>query len=175
MRNTISRRELIWGAAALSFTTLQLPAADANAPLFFTKEEFQLLDRLTDLIIPTDDHSGGAHEAQVASYIDKTVAEAFDPDEKKSWRKGLACVEDTSQKQNGKRFLQSPEPGQIAVLTSMSKHEGKAKGNDEAGMFFEKLKATTAFAYYSSSLGIHQEMNYKGNVILEQFVGYDAV
>jgi gluconate 2-dehydrogenase subunit 3-like protein len=40
--------------------------------------------------------------------------------------------------------------------------------------FFTQLKQTTAFAYYSSSIGIHQEMNYKGNVLLTEFQGYDA-
>jgi len=35
-----------------------------------------------------------------------------------------------------------------------------------------QLKQTTAFAYYSSSIGIHKEMEYKGNVFLNQFVGY---
>jgi gluconate 2-dehydrogenase gamma chain len=173
MGNSFTRRDLIWGSAAFTFGALQLSAANANAPLFFTAAEFNLLDRLSELIIPKDDHSGGAHEAQVAAYIDKTVAEAFDPDVKKRWRKGLACVEDVSQKLNGKHFLQSPAAGQIAVLTSMSKNEGRAQ--DEAGKFFQELKASTAFAYYSSSLGIHDEMNYKGNVILEQFVGYTAV
>jgi hypothetical protein len=28
------------------------------------------------------------------------------------------------------------------------------------------------FAYYTTSIGIHQEINYKGNVLLDKFVGY---
>jgi len=27
-------------------------------------------------------------------------------------------------------------------------------------------------AYYSSKIGIHQEMEYKGNVLLNEFVGF---
>lgn len=170
MPDTVTRRDLFRGAALLAFTTLQLPAAEAGAPLFFTKDEFALLDALTELIVPADDHSPGAHEAAVAPYIDKTVAEAFDPDEKSSWRKGLACVNDLSQKSNGKPFLQASKKQQIAVLTEMSKNEFQAKTDPEK--FFGQLKETTAATYYSTSIGIHQEMNYKGNVVLEQFVGY---
>jgi hypothetical protein len=40
--------------------------------------------------------------------------------------------------------------------------------------FWGQLKQSTAFAYYSSKIGIHQDMNYKGNVYLKEFVGYDA-
>lgn len=43
-----------------------------------------------------------------------------------------------------------------------------------AEKFFTQLKQTTAAAYYSSKIGIHQDINYLGNVYLKQFVGYDA-
>jgi hypothetical protein len=41
-------------------------------------------------------------------------------------------------------------------------------------MFFKELKTRTARAYYTSKIGIHSEMEYKGNVSLKEFVGYDA-
>ena len=37
-----------------------------------------------------------------------------------------------------------------------------------------ELKFSTADAYYSSKIGIHQEMEYKGNVLLPEFVGYEV-
>src|SRR5579883_2577463 len=104
MQNAINRRDLLKLASA-TFLTLQLPAAEPQAPLYFTKDEFALLDRLTDLIIPADDHSPGAHEAGVAAYIDRTVAEAFLAEEKDSWRKGLAAVNDLAQTNNRFRLL----------------------------------------------------------------------
>jgi hypothetical protein len=157
-----SRREILILAGG-AFACLQLPAAEPGAPLYFTAEEFALLDKLTELIIPSDDHSPGAHEAGVAAYIDRTVAEAYVPDEKTSWRKGLAAIQ---------RLLKESGTQPVVVLTKLAKNEKNPQ--TEAEKFFTQLKETTAFAYYSSSIGIHQEMDYLGNVILPQFKGYEA-
>jgi hypothetical protein len=171
MEAALHRRDLlkIFGAA---FATLQLPAAEPGAPLFFTKDEFALLDTLTEMMIPADDHSPGAHAAGVAAFIDRTVAEAYEPEDKTSWRNGLAAINDLSQKTNGGPFLQASKAQQIDLLKTIAAAEHAPKSAPEK--FFTQLKETTAFVYYSSSIGIHEEMNYKGNVILDKFVGYDA-
>ena len=172
MDSSLDRRDLLKALTVAAVSTLQLPAADASAPLFFTKDEFALLDTLTELMIPADEHSPGAHEAGVAAYIDRTAAEAFLPESKTSWRKGLASIEALSGSMNGVRFLQANKQQQIGLLQKIAAAEEDPK--TEAEKFFTQLKQTTAFAYYSSSIGIHQEMNYKGNVLLDRFVGYDA-
>jgi hypothetical protein len=157
-----NRREILKLAGG-AFVCLQLPAADPGAPLFFTPEEFALLDKLTELIIPTDSHSPGAREAGVAAYIDRMVAEAYVPDEKTSWRKGLAAVHQLLKESGGTPAV---------VLTKLAANEKDPRTEPEK--FFTQLKQTTAFAYYSSSVGIHQDMQYLGNVILPEFKGYDA-
>jgi hypothetical protein len=172
MEAVLNRRDLFKLMTAAAFTTLQLPAAEPGAPLFFTKDEFALLDCLTDLMIPTDDHSPGAHEAGVAPYIDRTVAEAFLAENKESWRKGLAAMNQLSQTTCECPFLKASAKQQAAMLTKLAAKEQNP--DTEAEKFFTQLKETTAFAYYTSSIGIHQDINYKGNVLLEQFVGYDA-
>jgi hypothetical protein len=172
MEPFLSRRDLFKALTAATFTTLQLPAAEPGAPLFFTKDEFALLDALTDLIIPTDEHSPGAHEAGVAAFIDKRTAEAFLAENKESWRKGLAAINDLSQSTCQCAFLKASREQQTDMLAKLAAKEHDPKTEPEK--FFTQLKQTTAFGYYSSSIGIHQEINYKGNVLLEQFVGYDA-
>jgi Gluconate 2-dehydrogenase subunit 3 len=177
----LNRRDLIklLSVAGLS-APLSLAAPEPGAPLFFTKEEFALLDALTELIIPADDHSPGAHAAGVAAYIDKSVAETFLPEDKTSWRKGLASVNELSQSLHDKPFLKTSEKQQIAVLEKMSSKEkhGEFKETEadkeetEPEKFFGQLKQSTVFAYYTTSIGIHQEINYKGNVLLDKFVGY---
>lgn len=172
METGLNRRDLFKFLTAAAFTTLQLPAAEPNAPLFFTRDEFAALDTLTDLIIPTDEHSPGAHEAGVAAYIDRSVAVAFLAEDKDSWRNGLKSIDELSQSMYGSPFLKISKQQQTALLESIAKAEDHP--NTEPEKFFTQLKQTTAFVYYSSSIGIHEETNYKGNVILEQFVGYDA-
>jgi gluconate 2-dehydrogenase gamma chain len=167
----LNRRDLLKTLTATT-VALQLPAAGLGAPLFFTKDEFALLDVLTEMIVPADDHSPGAHAAQVAAYIDRTTAEAIVPEEKTSWRQGLASINELSTSVNDVPFLKATKQQQLALLTKIAAAEKDPKTPPEK--FFTQLKQTTAFAYYSSKIGIHQEMNYKGNVLLDKFVGYDA-
>ncbi|HVN03139.1 MAG TPA: gluconate 2-dehydrogenase subunit 3 family protein, partial [Bryobacteraceae bacterium] len=87
----INRRDLIKiGAGA----ALAAPAAFAvtGEPKFFTPAEFALLDELTEIIIPADDHSPGARAANVTAYIDARTAEAFEAKERDDWRAGLKLV-----------------------------------------------------------------------------------
>ena len=169
----LNRRELfkaLTGGALAA--TLQLPAAEPNAPLFFSKDEFALLNTLTEIIIPTDNHSPGAREAGVAAYIDRRVAEAFLAKEKDEWRDGLAAINTVSQQMFQGSFDKITPQQQADVLAKLVKNERNPQTEPEK--FFAQLKQTTAFAYYSSRIGIHQEIEYKGNIILDKFVGFDA-
>lgn len=172
METGFNRRDLIKIFGAAAFTALQLPASEPGAPLFFSKDDFALLDTLTELVIPADDHSPGAHDAGVAAYIDRTVAEAFLPEDKSSWRKGLAAINELSKDMHSAPFMKTSKAQQTALLKRIAAAELAPKTEPEK--FFTQLKETTAFAYYSSSIGIHQDMEYKGNVILDKFVGYEA-
>ena len=42
-------------------------------------------------------------------------------------------------------------------------------------MFFAMTKQATIQGYYSSEIGIHQELRYKGNTLLAEFVGCETV
>src|SRR3954468_7083040 len=125
----VNRRELMKWLSAAAFAPLALPAPDPRAPLYFSKDEYQLLDTLTELIIPADDHSPGAHEAGVAAFIDKSVAGAFLPEEKTSWRKGLAGVNTLAHSMYNQPFLQLDKDQQRSVVESMSQSEKGAKTN----------------------------------------------
>lgn len=171
MSYQINRRDLIRiGAGAV----LAAPAAFAvaDAPKFFTPAEFAMLDELTEMIIPADDHSPGARDAQVAAYIDARVAEAFEPKGQEDWRNGLKLVDGACRKMQGRAFMEASPEQRGAVLTHMSKNEMHPKTPEEE--FFRELKHVTAHAYYTSKIGIHQEMEYKGNVMLNEFVGYEV-
>ena len=177
----LTRREMIklGAGAAIAATLIALdgkPAvaqgAQAGTPLFFSKEEFALLDELTELIIPTDEHSPGARAAKVASYIDFRLSESFEEEPKTMWRQGLKLIEQVSQEMHGKSFLESSKDQRIALLTRISQNEEKPVKPEE--QFFRELKSNTADVYYSSKIGIHTEMEYKGNTYLKEFVGYDA-
>ena len=62
----------------------------------------------------------------------------------------------------------SPEQ-RLAVLTRMAQNEAKPQKPEE--QFFNELKSRVVYAYYTSEIGIHKELTYKGNKFLREFVG----
>jgi hypothetical protein len=150
----------------------RVAAAAASEPRFFTKDEFALLDELTEIVIPADEHSPGARAAQVAAFVDAQLAETWETDQKDSWRAGLKAIEALSQQMNGKAFLEATPDQRVALLTSISKNEFDPKTPEEK--FFRQLKTTTAYVYYTSEIGIHKEIGYLGNTYLDEFAGYDV-
>ena len=179
-KSELTRREVIklGASAAIAATVVGLgskalaQSTQDKAPLFFSKQEFALVDELSEIIIPADDHSPGARAAQVAGYIDFRLSESPEERPKTLWRDGLKLVEQLSQEMNGKSFLEASQEQRIALLTRIAQNEMKPEKPEE--LFFRELKGRTAHAYYSSKIGIHTEMEYKGNTSLKEFVGYDA-
>jgi hypothetical protein len=181
----VSRREILkLGAGAAVGTQLQgaakldqgrkapVKAAVKVGPKFFTADEYALVDELSEMIIPTDDHSPGARAAKVAEYIDARVAEAFEDETRERWRQGLQLVDRLSREMNGKTFIAAAAPERLAVLTRMAQNETDPKQPEER--FFRELKRRVVRGYYSSKIGIHDEMEYKGNTYLREFAGEDA-
>jgi hypothetical protein len=187
------RREwLKTSAAALGASLLPLPAVAAETPQaepapaappsqaasesksagrFFTPAQHALVDELSETIIPADSHSGGAKAAKVADYIDQFLRESFDDNQKALWREGLRLVDLMSRHYNGKSFVEASPEDRIAVLTVLSDHD-KMTDLPEVRFFIE-LKRLTVRAYYTSKIGIHDELEYKGNRINQEFIGCD--
>jgi gluconate 2-dehydrogenase subunit 3-like protein len=174
----VSRRDLlkITAGAALAAplrpTTAAASSPASAGPRFFTREEFALVDELTEMILPADAHSPGARAAKVAGFIDARLAEAVLPpdlDARQRWRDGLAGVEALSREMHGAGFLAGTPEQRVAVLTRMSAHEAEPKAPEE--LFFRELKRRTVHGYYTSKIGIHDEMEYKGNSLQAEYAG----
>jgi Gluconate 2-dehydrogenase subunit 3 len=146
--------------------------AQSKAHRFFTPDEFAMVDELSELIIPTDEHSPGARAAKVAEYIDRRLAESFGDEPKLQWREGLKLVDQISVEMNGLPFMQAAHDQRVAVLERMSQKGSILVRPDEK--FFVELKSRVARAYYTSKIGIHDELEYKGNTYLREFAGVDV-
>ena len=131
-----------------------------------------MVDELTEIIIPADRHSPGARAAKVAAYIDARLAESTEPELKALWRDGLKGVDTLSRQMHGRVFLDGAPAERIALVARMAQRE--AAPETSAELFFREIKSRTANAYYTSEIGIHQEMEYQGNKILPEFVGYEV-
>jgi len=159
-------------AAALPLVSALPPVAPVP-PKFFTPAEFALVDEMSDIIIPTDQQSGGARAAGVALFIDGRLAEAFEKDQGERWRAGIKAVEALSTEMHGKGFMASTPEQRLALVTHIAAAESDPKSDAEK--FFREIKSGTVRAYYTSKIGIHDDQQYKGNVIQPgDYAGYDA-
>ena len=70
---------------------------------------------------------------------------------------------------HGKTFLQASEAQRLTVVARIAQGESNPSKPEEK--FFVLLKQQTTQGYYTSKIGIHQEMEYKGNVYLKEYVG----
>jgi len=156
----IGRRDLIKITAGAALMT-QSRAAGAHR--FLTADEYALVDELTELIIPADDHSGGARAARVADFIDMTLAEAFEQSARDTWRNGLGRVNALAREMHGSDFMKCAGPARVSVLARMAANEEAPKAPEE--LFFRELKELTVRGYYTSKIGIHDEMGYLGNTL----------
>jgi hypothetical protein len=179
----MSRRELMALGAAAALTARcgrgsapAAPAASATstAQTYLSQAELAMVDELSELIIPTDAHSPGARAAGVAAYIDRSLAEAFEDTVRTTWREGLRRIDELSQRAHGKPFMAASADQRVAVLTEIARNESKPeKPPDKQDEFFVELKSRVAWAYYTSEIGIKQELEYKGNTFQATFAGYD--
>ena len=172
----ISRREMIQQTAAAAAAlplVAALPPLAPVPPKFFTPAEFALVDEMSDIIIPTDQQSAGARAAGVALFIDGRLAEAFEKDQGEQWRAGIKAVEALSTEMHGKGFMASTPEQRLALVTRIAAAESDPKSDAEK--FFREIKSGTVRAYYTSKIGIHDDQQYKGNVIQPgDYAGYDA-
>ena len=137
---------------------------------FFTAAQHRTVEALTEVIIPTDERSPGAKSARVADYLDFVLNES-PADAKRAWRDGIAEIDAASSAQFGKPFADLTAEQQVAIVTEAAKNEGTPTTPLER--FFGEAKGRTIQGYYTSEIGIHQELKYKGNQFLPEFVGCD--
>lgn len=147
------------------------PGETRSAARFFSPAQHTLVEELSEAIIPADGHSGGAKAAKVADYIEQVLRESTDDNQKLVWREGLRLIDLMSLHYTGKSFVDSSSEERIAVLTVLSDNDHMTDLPEVR--FFRDLKGLTVHGYYTSKVGIHDELEYKGNRMLTEFVGCD--
>lgn len=175
--DNVTRRALLKAGAAVAATTvastrLAAFALPPTGPRTLTRDQYALLDELTEILIPADEHSGGARAAGVAAYIDAMLAEEFDATVKASFLSGLALVDGLARQRHSRAFVALAPADRMAIVAAIA--EGEADPKTDEARFFVALKRRTVRGYYTSRLGIHDEMNYKGNTMQEEYSGIDV-
>ena len=148
----MDRRDLfrILAAAAASGANA---APDDYKPRFFSPREYEVVDQLTELLIPADSESPGAHAAGVPCYIDTVLFHA-DSKTQAVWKTGLASLGD-----------RRDYPALVAEM-SASEHGVSS----EPGHFFGMLKAIAIPAFALSDIGMRY-LGYAGDRMRDEFPG----
>ncbi len=126
-------------------------------PQFFTSDEYQTIDILTELIIPRDE-SPGAHDAGVSEFIDFIAAHG-EEELHKPMREGLVWLDKKARTVYGKPFARLTSDQQTALL------KGVAYRNETPDLqgksFFELIRRYTVMGYYTSKAGL-EELDFPG-------------
>jgi hypothetical protein len=144
------------------------PQEQSYQPKFFAAGDMETLDRLTEMLIPADDHSPGASAALVNRFLDVVVSEGSDAG-KTIWREGLDAVDAAAQERFQRAFRACEPAQQEDIVALMAQNE--LNPSTDLERFFRTLKRMTIDGYYTSKIGIHQELEYQGNTALAEFEG----
>ena len=129
---------------------------------FLTIDEGKTLAFICEQIIPEDDFPG-AVKAGVLNYIDNRLSSKY-RDLKESYRNGLASVEKSCNKINGKNFSELSWDEQTGFLTRMEKNQLDDENwkDQKSSAFFEMVRKHTIEGYFGHP-------RYGGN---KDFAGY---
>jgi hypothetical protein len=136
---------------------------------FFTVEQNELVTTLAELILPATD-TPGARAAKVNEYIDLVLSDET-PQTQKRFLDGLAWMDSRSHELFQKDFLQLSNEQQVELLTRLA-YADRVEPEDEPGRrFFLDMRGRAVRGYYTSKIGIHEELEYKGKTPLAEWPG----
>lgn len=165
----IERRNVVKALALTPGGLLQIGSTGALAaggytPKFLSPGELEMTAAIGELIIPQTE-SPGARAAKAHEHIDLVLSEEIEPVQR-AFREGLAAFERQSRELYGKTFVELRTEEQTAILAAAA---SSAPGNSHA--FFLDLRKRVVFAYYTSEIGLRQELTYKGKQVVGHWEG----
>jgi hypothetical protein len=130
-------------------------------PEFIPIEYASLLPELVDTIIPATD-TPGAKEALAHIFIDIYVRDCYPDSQQNAFLKGLAFVDEASQKNTGHPFIESSKDERLRLLTAMEK-DSWANHESFDRSFIRMSKQLTLLGFYSSKLGATRAATYESS------------
>ena len=138
-------------------------------PQFFDEHQNETIIALSELIIPQTD-TPGAKAALVNRYIDLRYSEE-DPHEQEKLIQGLAWLDGRSFSLHNSPFVRLTSDQQTAILEQLA-DSNNTNPNDQPGVeFFQLIKDLTIFGYYTSRIGMEQDLQYAGGGYNTSFPG----
>ena len=156
----------------------EMHASAASAPqgrhIFRTLDarQNQTVSIIADLIIPETD-TPGALDANISEFIDLMLTEQFPLEQRDFFLKGLSDLDQQSRKDFGKDFSDCLPEEQVKLLEAQEQAAiaaAQAAGpvsfswgrpHPQIRLFFHMIKSLTLFGYYTSEIGLLDELEWQ--------------
>lgn len=146
-------------------------AADASAAALLSDAQRELLATLAELIIPETD-TPGARGAGVPAFIEHMLADWLTAEQRDHFLAGLADVDVRARDHQVADFVTATPEQQAAILQALADDAQAAEDaadpeaedaepTEELKPFFRRLKELTVTGYYTSEVGMTQELHYQ--------------
>lgn len=146
-----------------------VPTASDWKPSFLSAEQDRLVTAIAEAIIPATD-TPGATAAFVNRYVDALLQDA-DKHERDDFLRGLRWMDDRCRTLFGSSYLESTPQEQNALLTIISSKDNHSAADQVGCDFFDDMKVKTIVGYYTSEVGIRDELKDGGPLM---FAGLEA-
>lgn len=128
------------------------------SPRFFTDEEYASIERLAEMIIPSDG-TPGAREAGVSEFIDFMVWSDVSIQDR--FRQGLEWLDAHTQKVYTKPFRELGSDQQNEILQHLAYKDRLLPSLEKGHEFFSLVREYTVMGFYTSRIGL-EELDYPG-------------
>lgn len=132
-----------------------------RAETFFDEHEMKTLTLLADIIIPADEVSGSASEAEVPAFIEFIVKDI--PAHQIPMRGGLKWLDIQCLNRYQNAFAACSKDQQIEMVSKIAYPEKATPDMRQGVVFFNRMRNLTASGFYTSKIGI-KDIGYVGNV-----------
>lgn len=129
-----------------------------RSPLgFFDTHQMHTVAAAADRVIPTTD-TPGAMAAECHRFIERIVADHYDAARQRRFIDGLTDLDRRSSATHQRLFVQLDAAAQDGVLTAVedAAYAARPEGADS---FWRDLKHLTIYGYYTSEIGIEEELH----------------
>lgn len=150
---------------SLSSLSVLLPACkeieETDTLHFFRREELDLLEAVSETILPDTPRSPGAAAAGIGPFMDRYVADCLEESAQNTLREGFVHLNEGCREQFGKTFLKLSGEEQhdflVALDIEAETHRPQAGAPPH---YFSLFKGLTLLGYFTSEVGATQALRY---------------
>lgn len=166
-REAISRTAFLLGVPTIigaeAFITGCTPKRDIFSEPDFSQEKITFLDEVGETILPTTASSPGAKAAQIGEFMRVIVTDCYEENDQKIFMDGLAKINEKSNQDFGKNFLDLSGEDKLALLNGINEEMNQyneTKKEGDPNHYFSLIKQLTLWGYFTSEVGSTKALNY---------------